>query len=399
MIIKQDKKTSYEKIIDLTDDKINVLLLGTSGCGKSTLINSVLQKDVALTGNWKRTTSEIRVYESDHIPFRMIDTIGFEYDFFNQMKIKNELKKFSKQSIKDANVEHIFHAIWFCIDATSKRIDKKVIDYIRDISKMWKNIPIIIVFTKSYSDVEKNENILKFNMELNTYKHRNELNIKTVIPVVARSLAITENYVVPSSGLDALIKETILLVPEAKSVSIGSIKSIDLKIKRGMANSLVAATTTAAGAVGALPMPTPDAMILTPMQGMMFKSIAEIYDVKDDKMINSVINELIKAGATAMVGKTLINALKAVPIAGSVLNAVVAGCITAISGEVCVATFEKVYTHELDVSSIDFSNRIADLFKRYLPVFMSQIKPYIDTGDFNSLLLNLGTLFLSKNKE
>ncbi|MCF0107281.1 MAG: DUF697 domain-containing protein [Holdemanella sp.] len=264
---------------------------------------------------------------------------------------------------------------------------------------MWKNIPIIIVFTKSYSDVEKNENILKFNMELNTYKHRNELNIKTVIPVVARSLAITENYVVPSSGLDALIKETILLVPEAKSVSIGSIKSIDLKIKRGMANSLVAATTTAAGAVGALPMPTPDAMILTPMQGMMFKSIAEIYDVKDDKMINSVINELIKAGATAMVGKTLINALKAVPIAGSVLNAVVAGCITAISGEVCVATFEKVYTHELDVSSIDFSNRIADLFKRYLPVFMSQIKPYIDTGDFNSLLLNLGTLFLSKNKE
>ena len=44
------EKALYQKIIDLNDEKINVLILGTSGSGKSTLINALLEEDLAKTG-------------------------------------------------------------------------------------------------------------------------------------------------------------------------------------------------------------------------------------------------------------------------------------------------------------------------------------------------------------
>ena len=62
----------------------NVLVLGNSGVGKSTLINAVLGEDRAETGyGTKGTTSELGIFESDRINFRLIDSIGFEPDFFN----------------------------------------------------------------------------------------------------------------------------------------------------------------------------------------------------------------------------------------------------------------------------------------------------------------------------
>lgn len=57
--------------------KGNVLVLGNSGVGKSTLINAVIGDTVAKTSFGTRgTTSELAVYESPTVPFRVIDSIG-----------------------------------------------------------------------------------------------------------------------------------------------------------------------------------------------------------------------------------------------------------------------------------------------------------------------------------
>lgn len=57
----------------------NVLVIGNSGVGKSTLINSVLGVEKAKTGyGTSGTTDKLELYQSEDIPFRIIDTVGFE---------------------------------------------------------------------------------------------------------------------------------------------------------------------------------------------------------------------------------------------------------------------------------------------------------------------------------
>ena len=110
------EKAGYEEIIDMNDGRINVMLLGTSGCGKSTLINAMLGEEKADTGAGEAVTKEIAVYQSDTLPFRMIDTVGYEFDFFHQHRIKNDIAKFGREGVRQKNVEKLIHMIWYCID-------------------------------------------------------------------------------------------------------------------------------------------------------------------------------------------------------------------------------------------------------------------------------------------
>ena len=80
-------------------DKGNVLVIGNSGVGKSTLINAVLGEDCAET-SWglEGTTKELKIYEADGVPFRIIDTVGFEPTKKKENRAINAVKKWSKNS-------------------------------------------------------------------------------------------------------------------------------------------------------------------------------------------------------------------------------------------------------------------------------------------------------------
>lgn len=58
-------------------EKGNVLVIGNSGAGKSTLINAVLGERRAPEGSFG-STKDLYVYTGEHLPFRVIDTIGFD---------------------------------------------------------------------------------------------------------------------------------------------------------------------------------------------------------------------------------------------------------------------------------------------------------------------------------
>lgn len=381
------KPAVYEELQNLGDGRINVMLLGTSGCGKSTLINGILGNDEAGTGAGEAVTRQISVYQNEDLPFRMIDTVGYEYNIFRQNRIKNELIRYSRDSVRKSDVEKLIHMIWFCIDGTSKRIDQTVLGYIRSISNDWKNVPIIVVFTKSYSSAEIDENIRMAREAIEKYNAAHKkapLNIMDIIPVVARAYQINESVSVPASGLDVLVTRTNELIPEAKRLADRSVMELDLKLKKNMATGFVAASSAAAAMVGAVPIPVADSAVLLPLQAAMLNSLAKTYGLKEKSMVNGIIDSVMKVGATTIAGKTIFSMLKAVPglnAVGSVLNAAVAGVITFVTGEVCMTMFEKEYTGELDAVSRDYEKEIALLFNSYLPDIVGKLKVFSENNN------------------
>lgn len=132
--------------------KGNVLVLGNSGVGKSTLINAVIGDTVAKTSFGTRgTTSELAVYESPTVPFRVIDSIGFEPSPIKSLRAVHAVRKWSKASAKEGHEHNKIDVIWFCVDGTAAKLFPETIRNLSTAVSMWRSVPIITVITKSYS--------------------------------------------------------------------------------------------------------------------------------------------------------------------------------------------------------------------------------------------------------
>ena len=132
----------------------NILVIGNSGVGKSTLINAVLGENLVKTGSGiSGTTSELKIYESGKIPFRIIDTIGFE------MEAIRAVRKWSKDSTKEGNKDTQINVIWFCVDGTARKLFPQAIKNLSRATSVWESVPVIVVITKSYAVPERTENI------------------------------------------------------------------------------------------------------------------------------------------------------------------------------------------------------------------------------------------------
>ena len=402
------EKAGYEEIIDMNDGRINVILLGTSGCGKSTLINAMMGEEKADTGIGEAVTKEIAVYQNDRLPFRMIDTVGYEFDFFRQHRIKNDIAKFGREGVRQKNAEKLIHMIWYCMDGTGKRIDQSVLQYIKSVSDDWKGVPILLVFTKSYSEIEEEENVQMAKRAIHKYNSRhtkNPLVIDAIVPVVAKIYPINRDFSVPPRNLDILAEKTNELAPKAIRMANSAVKDIDVRIKRNMAQSIVVGATTAAAAVGAIPLPTPDAAVLVPVQTAMMGAIAKNYGIKENSQVNEIINSILKVGMTTIAGRTLLGQLKLIPglsAAGAVLNAVTAGIITFAAGEICITMFERIYKGDVEYKGVDWEAEVVSLFSKYMPGIVTVVKNYADRHDGKIDPRKLGELlseFFSKGSE
>ena len=408
----ENLRTRYEKIFEKNDDKINVMLLGASGSGKSTLINAVLGEESAPAGSTLTggaVTGDISVYENGALPFRMIDTAGCEFGFFAQERIRRELRAFSHEGIKQTDTQKLVHMIWFCVDGTVRRIDPALLGFVQKVSAEWTDVPVILVITKSYSESETEENV---QMAQEAVKHWNvrhkkkQISLAGVIPVVAKAYPVSENLSILPRGLDDLVLRTAELAPEAKDLAKESVRGMDLRLKKSMASSVIAASTAGAALVGAVPIPVADAAVLVPIQTAMLSAVAKIYGVKDESFANEVIDKILKVGGTTIAGKTLLDALKAVPAlnaAAAVLNAAVAGIITLAAGEISLMLFEKDYTGERSREPVDWEKEIRILFKRLLPGLIGSIRQKADAnggrltpGDVGEILKELAVKILKK---
>ncbi len=354
-------KENESALIPAAPVKGNVLVIGNSGVGKSTLINAVLGKDAAKTG-WgiEGTTQKLEIYESDKIPFRIIDTLGFEPSLFKKYKAINAVKAWSKASAKDGNGQ--INVIWFCVDGTSSKLFAQTIKDLSSATAMWENVPVIVTITKSYSVPERERNI---EMVHNAFarEKRYSKNLRGVFPVVAATYALNDTAYAPPEGITELISATNELMPEGIKAASVDIHNFNLTRCRAFAHSVVGVATSAAVVVGAVPIPFADALILSPIELAEINTLARIYGIQNNEESKRFLNSIVEVGTVSVGARALISALKAIPginIAVGVLNAVIAGVIVAAIGEASIFAFEQIYLGNKSVEDINWVTKVAE---------------------------------------
>ena len=344
-------------------DRGNVLVIGNSGVGKSTLINAVLGEEKAKVG-WgtSGTTNQLEIYESDSIPFRIIDTIGFEPSFLKEMKAINAVKKWSKECAKKGKDDHSINLIWFCIDGTSRKLFSKSIDNLLKATSIWKSVPIIVVITKSYALYERKDNIqMVYDAFSKHTKHIHKL--KHVIPVVADPYIIDEHTFVSPTGITDLIDASHALMPEGIKAGIQDLNKFKLNRKRAIAQSIVASSVVSGVIVGLTPIPFSDAVLLGPIEITEINAIALTYGIKSNDRAKEFMNSIKEVGTISIAARSVISALKAIPginLSAAVLNSIIAGSIIGAIGEGSAYAFEQVYLGNKTLDDIDWVRHLIE---------------------------------------
>lgn len=377
--------------------KGNVLVIGNSGVGKSTLINAVLGDDRAVTGfGTAGTTKELSIYESEKLPFRVIDTVGFEPSLIKEMGAVNAVKKWSKNSAKTGREDTQINVIWFCIEGTSSKLFPKTIKNLSRATAMWPSVPIIVVITKSYSVPERDRNIEMVYNAFATQK-RYSKNLRKVIPVVASTYMLNENAYAAPEGITELIDATNNLLPEGVKAAETDIATFKLNRKRALAHSIVGVATAGGVVVGAVPIPFSDAMILGPAEIAEVNALAQVYGINKDEGSKEFLNSIVEVGTVSAAAKTAISALKAIPginIGASVLNAIIAGSIVAALGEGSIYAFEQVYLGKKTIEDIDWvkkiiESKISTQFLEKVTIAINKLSNKSDSKSISKVILEL----------
>lgn len=343
----------------------NVLVIGNSGVGKSTLINAVLGDEKAKTG-WGTTgtTNRLELYEleNDEIPFRIIDTIGFQPGILQQQRAIRAVKKWSKECAKKGHEDNQINVIWFCVEGTSRKLFPETIKNLTRAASMWESVPVVVVITKSYSVPERTQNIELVHNAFAAQK-RHGSNLRKVIPVVAAPYVLNENAFAAPDGISELIETTNSLMPEGFKAAKKDLSKFILNRKRFLSQSVVTTATAAGVVIGAVPIPFSDAVLLTPTEIAEVNAIAKIYGIGKDENSKQFLNSIVEVGTVGTAAKALISALKAIPginLGASVINAVIAGVIVAGLGEGSIYAFEQVYLGNKSINDIDWVKKLIE---------------------------------------
>ncbi len=378
-------------------NKGNVLVIGNSGVGKSTLINAVLGDECAVTGyGTAGTTKELSIYECESVPFRVIDTVGFEPSFIKETMAINSVKKWSRESAKKGKTDTQINVIWFCVEGTSGKLFPKSISNLSRATSMWPSVPVIVVITKSYAIPDRQKNIDLVHNAFATQK-RYAKNLKKVIPVVASTFILNDNAYAPPEGITELIDVTCELMPEGIKAAQTDIANFKLSRKRAFSQSIVAVATTSGIIVGAVPIPFPDAAILGPVEIAEVNSLAMVYNIHSDEKSKKFLNSIIEAGTVGITAKAAISTLRAIPginVGATVLNSLIAGCIIAALGEGTIYAFEQVYlgkktTEDLDWVKKLIESKFASQFMEKVSNAVSKLTNMSDAKDISKIVSEL----------
>jgi len=277
----------------MKETKMNILVLGNSGAGKSTLIEAIVgvKKN---TRPGEGDTSKIEVSESSIWPLRCIDTKGFEYSIIEQIKTIRQVKKYTKtqigQSDNDSREKGI-DTVWYCVEGTARRVFSDNVEMMNKAIKGWKNVPVFAVITKSFSQVEEEENI---EAVVQAFAKNKSVNLQKIIPVVAKPYPVNNDVIVQPKGIEELCNATLECADYAKQINKENRDRMVLEQKRFTANAMVTGATASAVLVGAVPLSFADSLLLVPLEAGMTKAIFRIYGVEfSSDLVSAIIGSAL----------------------------------------------------------------------------------------------------------
>lgn len=355
-----------QEILDMTEkelenlEPVNILLIGKSGVGKSTLINSVFREKIADTGTGKPVTKHLQKINREDVPVTLYDTRGLELSPEVQEQVQNEI-----YSVIDENKgsKDAIHVAYYCIQATSSRIEDSEIDMIKAISK---KIPVVLVLTQSIGEQAADfEQVLA---EMN-------LPVAAVHSVLAQPYVISDDYTVEAFGLKELIARTFNLIPESVRKAFTNAQQVDIDRKAESAKTWARRYILTTFGIGFIPIPFSDASLLVPMQVALLAHITVIFGVPIDRAtILSIIAAVGGTGSATFVGRSVVsNAFKFIPGVGSVVG----GFISGTTASVVTRALAHSYIQVLKVMSANELKGKETSTDKLVKMMQQQFKKYI----------------------
>lgn len=298
--------------------KVNIIISGKTGVGKSTLINSVFRGNLALTGSGKPVTQRTEEISKEGHPITILDTKGLELHDYEEI-IGELTEVINERSAEHDENKHI-HVAWLCIHEDGRRIE----DAEQKLCEMFKekDIPVIVVITKSRSDNGFREQVTK------------------ALPSAAMVVSVRaiaeqidddgETITLKEKGLNELISETSKLLPEAKqrayANALNSKHAAATKLKIEQAEREVNIASVAAGAAAAVPIPFSDAIALVPIQVGMLAKVGVTFGMETSTAaLTTLVTSALGSTAATLVGRALVTGLlKMVPGLGSAAGGAIA---------------------------------------------------------------------------
>lgn len=347
-----DNKPDYDQILSEALDKvkadfkalkkINIIIAGKSGVGKSTLINAAFGAELAQTGIGRPVTDKISLIETASSPIRIYDTVGLELNPLAQWKSQLAINKIVKQSRKTEKIEDDIHCLWYCINATGRRVDGEELKFMKHFMDL--QIPVILVLTNAASKQDAQDLSVAIHQDLPSL---------TIVPVLAK-----KNEFVDAYGLKTLVEKTGELLPEALQNSFANAQKPSFDLKRKQAAKVVRNSAAVNFGTGFVPIPLADAPLMMATESTMLAKITTIYDVDTDKFkVETALGAAMGILGAIAAGKSVSTSLfKLVPGVGTLVGGSISGTvgatITVTLGYAYMELMELVLSGKISLSEV-----------------------------------------------
>ena len=308
----------------------NLAVFGKTGVGKSTLVNAVFGRDVARTGVGSPVTRGLVYYRHPDGFLGLYDSEGFETGTAGNA-IVDGLRRLVEEH-RTRSVDRQIHAAWYLVRWSDRRFEAAQEQFVRELAAL--GLPVILVMTQVPS---RDGAVHPEAVEFARYIEGLGLPIRPHGRVVLTNALPDPFTQSPVFGLQTLLDDTYLVIPEVAEAALTAAQVLDLGRKKKAVAAIINQAVVVAAGVGATPIPFADAALLVPNQVTMIARITAAYGLPPNRSrALAAAGSVVLTGGATMAGRYAVTSLlKFVPggaVAGSAISATVAGALTKAVG-------------------------------------------------------------------
>ena len=335
----------------------NILITGQTGVGKSTLTNAIFRVPLADEAIGRPVTKHVQRHDASGVPVTIFDTPGIELG-----DGKNDVIRDFKKTIagsRKGSPDDLIHVLWYCIDAGQTRIQDYDVEIVRALAD---EVPVILVLTQCIDDDRADALQQAIAIE--------KLPIEGIpVRTLARARRLAGEILQPR-GLEDLVERTNDILPGAVRRAFANAQGVAVSLKVTHARTIVGASSLAAAGIGAAPIPVPDAAVLMPVQLGMLAGITAVFGVEmGADSSRNLIRGLVGQGGVAAVGRQMAAGLLKVVPGMTLINAAVAGALTAALGEAYIQLCSELLRRQAAAKPMPDTEMLSFLLDAYQRVF------------------------------